>query len=231
MNQPVALVTGGARRLGASLARALAGRGHRVIIVYRSAADDALVLAEKIGGRAAQCDVADETSVAALFESVDADEGRLDLLVNNVGNYEPAPVRELTPKKWDAMLGSNLSGTYYCCHHALARMKSGGHIVNIGTAGLERAVDVDAVEYYIGKQGVLMLTRALAKAYAPAGIRVNMISPGILTNSIDFPNDIARWVPLGRAGALSDIAGALRYLLDAPYVTGVNLDVAGGYRL
>jgi NAD(P)-dependent dehydrogenase (short-subunit alcohol dehydrogenase family) len=92
---------------------------------------------------------------------------------------------------------------------------------------------VQGVDYYVSKTGLLTLTRSLAAAYAERGIRVNMVSPGQLENSIDLPSpeEIGRWVPLGRAGSLEDISQAVGYVLDAPYVTGVNLDVAGGYRL
>jgi 3-oxoacyl-[acyl-carrier protein] reductase len=158
----------------------------------------------------------------------------VDLLVNNVGNYNPQHVSQLTPSVWDATLASNLSGAYYCCFHALALLQPGGSIINIGMAGLEGIrANVHGTDYYVSKTGLLVLTRALAAAYAERNIRVNMVSPGQLDNSIDLPppHEIGRSVPLGRAGALQDVAQAVEYLLDAPYVTGVNLDVAGGYRL
>ncbi len=235
--RPVAVVTGGARRLGAHLSAFLARRGFRVVIGYRTSEEEARSLQAVIrddGGEArpARVDVASEASVAALFESIDAHEGGTDLLINNVGNYNPQPVKELEPAHWDATLQANLSGAFYCCHHALARLGSGGQIINIGNAGVGRApADVIGVDYHVSKTGLLVLTRSLARAYARRGIRVNMVSPGMLDNSIDFPDDVEEWVPLGRGGALADIAQAVGYLLDADYVTGVNIDVAGGYRL
>ncbi len=236
-DRPVAVVTGGARRLGRHLCEFLAERGFRLVIGYRTSEADAATLQAGIrsgGGEArpARVDVSSEASVAALFESIDVREGRLDLLINNVGNYNPQPVEELVPAHWDATLQANLSGAFYCCHHALARLGTGGQIVNIGNAGLGRVpADVVGVDYHVSKSGLLVLTRSLARAYARRGVRVNMVSPGMLINSIDFPDDIEAWVPLGRGGALEDIAQAVGYLLDASYVTGVNLDVAGGYRL
>ncbi|MBP9948156.1 MAG: SDR family oxidoreductase, partial [Vicinamibacteria bacterium] len=88
-------------------------------------------------------------------------------------------------------------------------------------------------DYYVSKTGLLVLTRALAVGYAARQIRVNMVSPGQLENSVDLPTpeEMPRWVPLRRSGTLADISQAVSYLLDAGYVTGVNLDVAGGYRL
>ena len=234
---PVAIVTGGARRLGRHLCEFLAERGFRLVIGYRTSDADATTLQAAIserGGtaRPMQVDVSDEASVAALFASIDAHEGRLDLLINNVGNYNPQPLEQLVPAHWDATLQTNLSGTYYCCYHALKRLGQGGQIINIGNAGVERLhADAVGLDYHVGKTGTLVLTRSLARAYAQRGVRINMVSPGMLVNSIDFPDDIEAWVPLGRGGALEDIAQAVGYLLDAGYVTGVNIDVAGGYRL
>ena len=235
----VAVVTGGAKRLGRHLSASLATRGYDVVVVYRSSDDDARSLTQEIAGaggraRALKVDVADKHAVAAAFAGIAASEGRVDLLVNNVGNYNPQEVTTLDPDVWDETIAANLSGAYYCCYRALALMPAGGNIVNIGMAGLEGIrANTRGADYYVSKTGLLVLTRALAKAYAPRQIRVNMVSPGQLDNSVDLPplDEISRWVPLGRSGALDDIAQAVHYLLDAAYVTGVNLDVAGGYRL
>ena len=236
---PVAVVTGGARRLGRHLCAALAARGYDVVILYRDSEADARSLEQQIvdTGRRARTlavDVGAETQVAAVFADIAAHEGRVDLLVNNVGNYNPQHVTKLDPAVWDATLSTNLSGAYYCCYHAIALMRDGGSIVNIGMAGLEGIrANVRGTDYFVSKTGLLVLTRALAAAYAKQDIRVNMVSPGQLDNSVDLPppEEIGRSVPLGRAGALADISQAVEYLLDATYVTGVNIDVAGGYRL
>jgi 3-oxoacyl-[acyl-carrier protein] reductase len=237
--RPVAVVTGGARRLGRHLAATLAARGFDLAILYRTSEAEAKALVREmtdagIGARALGVDVSVESQVAKVFEELTRDGGRVDLLVNNVGNYNPQHVSELTPAVWDATLAANLSGSYYCCHHALQHMKRGGNIVNIGMAGLEGIrANVNGTDYYVSKTGLLVLTRALASAYAAQGIRVNMVSPGQLENSVDLPapSEMGRFVPLARAGSLDDIAQAVAYLLDATYVTGVNIDVAGGYRL
>jgi 3-oxoacyl-[acyl-carrier protein] reductase len=236
---PVAVVTGGARRLGRHLSTTLAARGYDVVILYRDSEADARTLERDIletgrHARAQAVDVAAEPQVAAVFADIAKHEGRVDVLVNNVGNYNPQHVTKLDPSVWDATLATNLSGAYYCCFHALKLMRRGGNIINIGMAGLEGIrANVRGTDYYVSKTGLLVLTRALAAAYAEQNIRVNMVSPGQLENSIDLPppDQIGRFVPLGRAGALDDIARAVEYLLDATYVTGVNLDVAGGYRL
>jgi 3-oxoacyl-[acyl-carrier protein] reductase len=235
----VAVVTGGARRLGRHLCQEMARRSYDVIVVYRSADDDARLLVDEItatgvGARALKVDVADKRAVAAAFAGIAAAEGRVDLLINNVGNYNPQDVTKLDPDVWDETMGANLSGAYYCCYGALALMPAGGNVINIGMAGLEGIrANRRGADYYVSKTGLLVLTRALAAAYAERQVRVNMVSPGQLENSVDLPppDELARWVPIGRSGTLDDISQAVHYLLDASYVTGVNIDVAGGYRL
>lgn len=238
-SRPVAVVTGGARRLGRHLATTLAARGFDLAILYKTSEAEAATLVREltnagVNARALGVDVSVESQVATVFEELTRGSGRVDLLVNNVGNYNPQHVSKLTPAIWDATLAANLSGSYYCCHHALKHMTRGGNIINIGMAGLEGIrANVNGTDYYVSKTGLLVLTRALASAYASQGIRVNMVSPGQLENSVDLPagSDMGRLVPLARAGRLDDIAQAVAYLLDATYVTGVNIDVAGGYRL
>ena len=236
---PVAVVTGGARRLGRQLCAALSGRGFEVVILYRDSEADARSLEQEIamaGGRARSLsvDVAVAQQVADVFEGIAAVEGHVDLLVNNVGNYNPQHLTKLDPAVWDATLAANLSGAYYCCYHALELMPRGSNIINIGMAGLEGIrANVHGTDYFVSKTGLLVLTRSLAAAYGEQNIRVNMVSPGQLDNSIDLPppSEIGTWVPLGRSGGLDDVSQAVEYLLDATYVTGVNIDVAGGYRL
>ena len=236
---PVAVVTGGARRLGRHLCTTLAARGYDVVILYRSSEEDARALVQEITAtgrraRARAVDVGVESEVAAAFAEIARDEGRVDLLVNNVGNYNPQDITKLSPAVWDATLATNLSGAYYCCFHTLPLMPAEGNIINIGMAGLEGIrANVRGADYYVSKTGLLSLTRSLAVAYAGRNIRVNMVSPGQLDNSVDLPppHEIGQTVPLGRAGELHDVAQAIEYLLDATYVTGANIDVAGGYRL
>ena len=236
---PVAVVTGGARRLGRHLCSSLARRGYDVVILYRESSTDARSLEQdiRVTGRRARSlavDIGVEPSVARVFADIASEEGRVDLLINNVGNYNPQHVTELDPAAWDATIATNLSGAYYCCYHALKQMPSGGNIINIGMAGLEGIrANVNGTDYYVSKTGMLVLTRALASAYATRHIRVNMVSPGQLDNSIDLPapEQMGRYVPLGRAGTLQDVWQAVDYLLDATYVTGANIDVSGGYRL
>lgn len=235
----VAIVTGGARRLGRHLCLSLSARGYDIVVIYRASEDDAQSLVGEIHAtgqkaRAIRVDVASRVEVADAFADISRAEGRVDLLINNVGNYNPQDVTRLDPEVWDATISTNLSGAYYCCYHALTLMPEGGNIINIGMAGLEGIrANRRGTDYFVSKTGLLVLTRALAAGYAKRQVRVNMVSPGQLENSIDLPpeNEIGRWVPLGRSGTLDDIAQAVHYLIDATYVTGANIDVAGGYRL
>ena len=236
---PVAVVTGGARRLGRQLCTILAGRGFDVVVLYRDSEADAQSLEQELAAsgrraRSLSVDVSVEAQVAEVFDNIAETEGRVDVLVNNVGNYNRQHVTKLDPTVWDATLASNLSGAYYCCYHALKVMAAGGNIINIGMAGLEGSrASVHGTDYFVSKSGLLVLTRSLAAAYGEQNIRVNMVSPGQLDNSIDLPSSrqIGDWVPLGRAGGLDDVTQAVEYLLEATYVTGVNLDISGGYRL
>jgi 3-oxoacyl-[acyl-carrier protein] reductase len=234
-NGPVAVVTGGAKRLGRHLAGMLSMRGYCVVILYRTSADEAReVVKAGAAARALQADIGVHADVERAFKDVASTEGRVDLLINNVGNYNPQDVTLLEPADWDATIAANLSGAYYCCFHALKLMPEGGQIINIGMAGLEGIrANRRGTDYYVSKTGLLVLTRALATGYASRKIRVNMVSPGQLENSIDLPSPdkLGTIVPLGRAGTLDDISAAVEYLLDATYVTGQNIDVAGGYRL
>ena len=233
----VALITGGARRLGKHLAMSLSRAGFGVVINYRSSEKQANDLATAIASvgryaRIVRADVGDKVDVAAMFASVERDEGRLDLLINNGGNYEPEHLRHVTPEDWDECIQTNLSGAFYCSYHARPLLeRTRGQIVNIGYAGVDALVANSwATPYQVSKTGLLVLTKSMAEAFAPT-VRCNMISPGQLENSVDLPDDLPRAIPLARAGTLEDVAAALHYLLDASYVTGVNIDVAGGYRL
>lgn len=235
--RPVALVTGGARRLGKHLCIRLAEAGWDLVVNFRDSEGQAEALVEQLerlgaGARAIRADISVADDVAGMFESIRLEEGRLDLLVNNVGNYEPRPLREVTPAAWDECIAANLSGAFYCCQAATDLLeRSGGQIVNLGYAGVDALVgNPDATAYQVSKSGLLVLTKSLAEALAPT-VRANMLSPGQLENSVDLPEDIEGTIPSGRAGRLEDVSAALLWLIDATYVTGVNIDVAGGYRL
>lgn len=237
----LAVVTGGAKGLGRHLCLRLAGHGFDVVVNYLSSGREAEALVAELeaAGAAAwavQADVAEAAEVAALFEAADATGRRLALVVNNVGIYNPVPLAEITAEQWERTIRSNLSGAFLVSRAALERMgredPGGGQIVNIGVAGaqLNRAEGF-ATDYYVSKAGLLQLTRSLAAAWAAQGVRVNMVSPGQLVNSIGEVGGAPGAVPMGRDGTFEDVWGAIEYLLGADYVTGAQIEVAGGYRL
>ena len=233
------LVTGASRRLGRHLALELAAAGADVCVHYSRDAEGAretVAAIEALGRRAflVAADFTDPAGIAALIEGYRAQASRLDVLVNNVGNYIVKPVEETSVDEWRSLLDANLVAPAGLINGLLDLFPEGaGSIVNLGYAGVDLlASNPEATAYQASKAGLLILTKSLATRLAPRGLRVNMISPGQLENSVDLPEDIPAAIPLARAGTLDDIAHAMHYLVrPGSYVTGVNLDVAGGYRL
>jgi NAD(P)-dependent dehydrogenase (short-subunit alcohol dehydrogenase family) len=223
----VALVTGSARRLGRAIALGLADLGADVAVHYRGSREEA----EATGLKAFQADVTDPEECRRLVAEVVAHFGKLDILVNNVGDYHQASLLEESIEAWRYMLDSNLNSTFYMCHHALPilRQQDYARIINIGFAGTPASTQTTA--YTIAKQGVKTLTQALAKAVGSEPMTVNMVSPGTIEGAVAAPQ-LAR-VPRGRWAREEEIVGAIAYLLspEADYVTGQDLQVAGGWGL
>ena len=232
----VALVTGGARRIGRSVALRLAADGADVIFSYRRSKADAESLLREIAalGRLAQAHDADVTHRDDVLRLVDAAgklRGRLDILVNNVGMFAPKSFEQLTEADWDTMLSTNLKSQFLVAQAATPLLRSSGHgsIVNFASLGGLLAWP-NYVHYCVSKAGVIMLTRCLARALAPQ-IRVNAIAPGTISFPGDAPEiakDFIRRAPLARTGRPEDIAGAVSYLAQAEFVTGQVLVVDGG---
>jgi 3-oxoacyl-[acyl-carrier protein] reductase len=237
----VALVTGAAKRTGRGLALALARAGADVVVHYgRSQPEAESVVAEiaSLGQRgwAIPANLAAPGEAERLIDATLRAAGRLDLLVNNVGNYPRGEPLDQTPDEFRTTLETNLTAPYALIRAALAALTASGagQVINLGYAGVEHLVaNRRAMAYQISKAGLLVLTRSLAQALGPQGIRVNMVSPGHIDNSVDLPEAIESHVPLGRSAQVDDIAGALLYLLSpvGAYITGANIEVAGGYRL
>jgi 3-oxoacyl-[acyl-carrier protein] reductase len=233
-----ALVTGSARGIGRAIALGLAAEGLDVAIHYRRSAAEAREVAEAaeaLGVRAVtlQADVTLEAEAHRLVDAAALALGGLRVLVNNVGNYHKGPLAELDAGTWHHMLDSNLHATFYACQRAVPIMRAagGGRIVNIGYTGAELLkARPGIVAYQIAKTGVILYTKALARSEAAHGITANVVSPGVMENSVTQPLDE---IPLGRTGTLDELVAAVRYLLSPParYVTGVHLEVAGGWNL
>jgi pteridine reductase len=231
----VALVTGGGRRVGKAIALALGSWGARVAIHYFQSSRGASEAADEIrlkGGTAetfqADLRVADEcgTLVRAARDAF----GGLDILVNSAAIMVRSPVGEVTSELWDDVMALNLRAPFFCSQAAAALMPPGSAIVNIADlAGLESWPAY--VPHSVSKAGVIHLTKSLARTLAP-GIRVNSIAPGTVLLPEDWSTaadeHLRSTTPLGRHGSPADVTAALKYLLEADFVTGDTLIVDGG---
>ncbi|HVO25209.1 MAG TPA: SDR family oxidoreductase [Candidatus Margulisiibacteriota bacterium] len=233
----VAVVTGGARRLGKSIALALAAHGSHVVINYRGSATEAAATAaaaRSAGVRALSvcADVTHVADVDRLLEATLVEFGRLDVLVANAGAFERTPLTALTEAQWDAMLTNNLRATSLCAQRFGLHMHAhgGGCIVTLAdVAGIRPWVDY--LPYSVAKAGIITLTHALAKELAPS-VRVNAIAPGPVLFPEDFDpairqREIERTL-LKREGDPQNIADAALFLIRNDYVTGAVLPVDGG---
>jgi len=237
-----ALVTGAARRIGASIAQALHERGCRVLLHYHSSEGEALLLAEQLNrvraGSAVtvQGNLADPGGLESLVAGVREQTDRLDLLVNNASRFYPTPVGEVTGEIWKDLMGSTVRGPFFLCQALLPELRNaGGAIINILDIHAEKPMRKHTV-YCMAKSAMLMMTYSLAKELGP-DIRVNAVSPGAIMWPEQQPTEqvkdyILERTVLKRMGSPEDIAGAVVFLgLDAPYVTGQVLAVDGGRSL
>jgi 3-oxoacyl-[acyl-carrier protein] reductase len=233
----VALVTGAGRAgsLGAALCEKLAAAGYAVAVHYHRSAAGAQALAARLPrARAFQADLAHAGEATRLVEEVAATWGGLDVLINNAGTYTRTPLAELSEAQWREGYDSTATAAFFTTRAALPLLARSGHgrVINIGDSAVDKLTARDlAMSYHVGKTGVLLLTKSFAARAAVAGITVNMISPGILHNSIDL--DEQPPIPAGRLGTFDDIWNAAAFLLrpESQYLTGSNLQVTGGWNL
>ena len=238
----VALVTGGARRIGRGIVLALAEAGADVAITYLNSQAQASATVREIAGLGRRgldlkCDVRTEESVCAMVDEVIGQFGRLDLVVNNAAVFDSAALDELSVERWDAVFETNVRGPFLVTREALPHLrKTAGRVVNIGSLGGIRAWASHA-HYCASKAALHMLTQAMAKAFAPE-VTVNCVAPGwIDTAEADGePGErsarFAKKTPMGRNGAVEDIARAvLFFAAGSAFVTGQVLTVDGGLGL
>jgi NAD(P)-dependent dehydrogenase (short-subunit alcohol dehydrogenase family) len=233
----VALVTGGAVRVGKAIALALADGGADIAFSYNSSAQAATETVAEIEARgrrasALKADVGVVAQARGLVEAVVSGFGRLDVLVNSASLWRRTPLAEIDEAAWDAVVNPGLKGAAFCAQAAAPHLKAHGDgaIVNI--------VDLSAwlpfpnfTAHSIAKAGLLNLTYGLAVELAPT-VRVNAIAPGPVLPPPDYTEQqvaaVARKTLLGRWGTPEDIASAVRFLVEAPYITGVAIQVDGG---
>ena len=245
---PVMLITGASRGIGAATARQAAREGYAVLLSYRQQAAAAAALVAEIstaGGqaRAIQADVDSEADVLRLFAELDKEYGRLDVLVNNAGMLErQMRLEQMDVTRWQRILNTNVIGTFLCCREAIARMSSrhggdGGAIVNVSSMAARLGSPNEYIDYAAAKGAVDSLTIGLARELAEDGIRVNAVRPGLIATDIHAaggePGRIERLkgsVPLQRGGTPEEVAEAILWLASprASYCTGTFIDISGG---
>jgi pteridine reductase len=241
MQGKTALITGGAKRVGAAIGRLLHASGANLMIHYRSSVDEARALQDELNAirpdsvALIQADLLDVSGLPSLVNQTVATFGGLDVLVNNASSFYPTPVGAITMKDWDNLMGSNLIAPMFLSQAAAPELKKRrGCIVNIADIHAERPMK-SYVVYSVAKAGVVGLTKSLARELGPL-VRVNAVAPGPIMWPEDDPNfdevsrqRIVSHTILKTAGGPDDIARAVRFfVIDAPYVTGQVLAVDGG---
>jgi NAD(P)-dependent dehydrogenase (short-subunit alcohol dehydrogenase family) len=228
----VVLVTGAAKRIGRSIALRLAAEGARVAIHYNGSEREARATAEECGGAPIfRANLESVAEIRGMFEEVAGHFGRLDGLVNNAARYTTIDPLVIEERDWDFIHSVNLKSVFFCCQAAAKVMLAGGggHIVNISSLGALKAWPNNA-HYCASKAGVVMLTRALANAWAPK-ISVNSVAPGVIP--FDQTDErIERFIantPAGRAGTGDEVAEAVVFFLKSTtFITGQVVAVDGG---
>ncbi len=240
----IVVVTGASKGIGAGIAKRLASEGASVVVNYASSKDGADRLVSEIvqaGGEAVAigASVVDESEVTGLFEQVSKTFGRVDVLVNNAGVYDPKPIEKLSVSEYHRHFDTNVLGLLLATKAALPLFPAtGGSIVNVSSVVSTMAPAAAAI--YVGTKGAVdSITKSLAKEFAPRKIRVNAVRPGFVitegTHSAgmaggEFEAYAVANTPLGRPGQPEDIAASVAFLAsdDASWITGELLLVAGG---
>lgn len=241
--EKVAFVTGGSRGIGRAVVRALAAEGYRVGIDYLQAREQALALEGELRAQgrealAVQADVADREAITAAIRRVEAAYGPVSLLVNNAGIAQQRQFQDITEDFWARIFAVNVNGAFHASQAVLPHMlqEKAGCIVNISSIWGQRGASCE-VAYSCTKAALIGLTRSLAMELAPSGIRVNCVAPGVVHTDMvevlgaETLRELAEQTPMGRLGTPEDIAGAVVYLAQAPFVTGQVLTADGGFIL
>lgn len=247
----VALVTGGARGIGAGIARRLARDGLTIAIADLDEAG-ARASAQALGARhsAHRIDVSDEGSVRACFDEVEAQHGPIAVLINNAGllilpGGERPMIRDMSLDTWERSFAVNARGSFLCSREYLQRRErepvQGGRVVFFGSVAAQLGGYRSSAAYIGAKAAVMGFAKGFARESAHLGITANTIAPGLidtdmLRSTVGSSGDLeaaARNIPLGRIGVVDDVADAVGYLVSraADYITGSVIDVNGGYRM
>jgi len=231
----VAVVTGSAKGLGRDIAIYLAKKKYIVVAHFNKSKKEASNLLKEISKFSPKsslicADLKDTNQVQQMFKEVHMKYGHVNLLINNVGNFIYKNFSKITNAEFKDVIESNLYSTLFCSREVLVQMrkKKTGHIINIGAAGAERFILRDKViPYFMAKNSVYLLTKAMAKEEGKNGIHINMVSPTSMRVDIFKKNEF----PMGREAKHTDIIKAIGFLLseDAYYINGANIEVSGGF--
>ncbi len=237
-DQPLALVTGAAHRLGKAFVLALARKNYAILLHYRSSEVQAARTATEIRTLGvpvfiSQADLTDPEQISSLFAMVDKIPHQLKVLVNSAAVIPVGDPQSLSLRDWDVAFDLNLRAPFLCAQQASKRMTQGGLIINITDVAAHKTWS-RYPSYTVSKAGLEALTKVLARALAPS-IRVNAIAPGLVLQSdlvsTEEWNRLVERMPLKRTATLEEIAAALEFLLDNEYVTGQTIVIDGGYSL
>lgn len=238
IKEKTALVTGASRGLGEAIAKRLASEGANIAAVYAGNADKAQAVCDfcqenyGVKARAYQCDVADFAAAKELVSRVREDLEGFQILVNNAGITRDGLILCMKEEDFDAVVDTNLKGAFNMIRHAsgLFLRQREGAIVNVSSVtGLMG--NPGQANYAASKAGLIGLTKTVAKELAAKGIRCNAVAPGFIATDMtrdQKENPMVQMIPMGRMGRPQDVADAVSYLLNAPYVTGEVLRVDGG---
>ena len=225
------VITGGSRGIGAEAVRQFAARGDRVYFLYEKNHAQAEAVSAQTGATAICCDVADGDAVRAAFKQIP----NVDILVCNAGIVHYGLMSMTDETTWDRIFDVNVKGIYHCVNAAMPSFlqKQSGSIITVSSMWGQVGASCE-VAYSATKGAVIAMTKALAQELGPAGIRVNCVAPGVITTDMcanvdpQIMAELASQASLGRNGTPRDVAAAILYLADAPFVTGQVLGVNGG---
>ena len=226
------LITGGSRGIGAAAVRAFCREGHDVTFFYAKNHAAAEAVAQETGARAICCDVADGAAVRAAVKTA----APVDILVCNAGISHTGLISQITEEDWDRLFAVNVKSIYHCVNAVLPAMleRQAGSIVTVSSMWGQVGASMEAA-YSATKGAVIALTKALAKELGPSGIRVNCVAPGVIETDMcreydaDTMEALREESPIGKLGTAEDVAQAMVYLANAPFVTGEILSVNGGF--
>jgi 3-oxoacyl-[acyl-carrier protein] reductase len=237
----VAFVTGGSRGIGAATVRRLAQEGATVAFTYQSSGSAADALASEItaaGGRALaiRADAADLVTVQAAIDSVAKQFGGIDILVNNAGVLRLGDIAEFSLADFDLTVNVNVRAVFAATKAAVAHMKEGGRVINIGSTNADRMPFAGGAVYAMSKSALTGLVQGLSRDLAPRGITINNVQPGPVDTDMnpahtDFASALHDMMAIKRHGRPEEIAGMVAYLAspEAAYVTGASLNIDGGF--